>query len=303
MRYFLLAAGALVALSLGAAARAETVVLADGSSLEGQVSTLNGRVTIETADATLTLPAEKVLRVGTASAAAPAAAVAPKAPQTPAPAAAPAAPSRPSGPAPLSRAMAQKIDVAFDAVAPSEAFDYLRQVTNINLVVDNDVRADTRPLTLTLHDVSLASVLDLVKEMTGYTYEMRPGQILFVRGQAAPGAYVARMYDVRDLLVSTEDTGTGALGQGGNGQGTFGTGGGLTTRGSTTGGRGNQGQGLSPQFTPAPGVSPTVSRVGASATGSGPAAGTLTARAQDLGVLITSTCGQGSWAQPAVLVP
>ncbi len=299
MRNSLCAAGVLVALALCAAVRAETVVLADGSSLEGQVSTHNGHVTIVTADATLTLPADRVLRVGTPpAAAAVAAAPAPEAPLAPAPAAPAVAPGRQAGPTSLGRAMAQRIDVAFDVVAPSEAFDYLRQVTNINLVLDTDVRADTRPLNLTLHDVPLAGVLDLMSAMNGYSYEVRPGQILFVRTQAAQTAYVARIYNVTDLLVSTEDTGNGALGQGGTGQGTN-RGGGFSSGLSNTGSRGNQGQGLNPQFAPVPGGSLMVTGAGAG----GPAAGTLTGRAQGLVVLITGTCGGVSWAQPVVIGP
>lgn len=306
MRQFLFVAGVFVALALCAAVRAGTVVLADGTALEGQVSRLNGRVTIVTADATLTLPASKVLRVGKAPAPAPAATPAPEAPQTPAQAKPAAAPSRPSAAPSLARAMGRKIDVAFDSVAPSEVFDYLRQITSINLVVDSDVRADTQAVTLNLHDVTLASVLDLLKEMNGYTYEVRPGQILFVRKHATSGAYVMRVYNVTDLLLSTEDTGTGPLGGNANGQGAFGTGS-STTRGSSTGSRGGLGQGLNPQFAP---VQSGATIVGAGAyggygsySGNGPVTGTQPARAQDLAVLIANTCGRGSWAQPAVIVP
>ncbi len=309
MRQLMFAAGVFVALALCIAARAETVVLADGTSLEGQVSTHNGRVTIVTADGTLTLPADKVRLAGKAPAPKPAVAPAPKAPQTPAPAAPAAAPG-PKAPQPaaapsLARAMGQKIDVAFEGVAPAEAFDYLRQITNLNLVIDSDVRADTQTVTLNLHDVPLAGVLDLLKEMNGYTYELRPGQILFVRKQAAPGAYVMRIYNVTDLLVSTEDTGTGPLS--GNGQGAFGTGG-SNTRGSNTGGRSSLGQGLSPQFAPTPAGAATITGTGANggsgpSAGNGPYAGTLPARAQDLALLIANTCGRGSWAQPAVIAP
>ncbi len=202
--------------------------------------------------------------------------------------------------------MGQKIDVAFESVAPAEAFDYLRQITNMNLVIDSDVRADTQTVTLNLHDVTLASVLDLLKEMNGYTYELRPGQILFVRKHATSGAYVMRVYNVTDLLLSTEDTGTGPLGGNANGQGAFGTGR-STTRGSSNGSRGGLGQGLNPQFAP---VQSGATIVGAGAyggygsySGNGPVRGTQPARAQDLAVLIANTCGRGSWAQPAVIVP
>jgi hypothetical protein len=284
MKHIVFALVALVALSLGARVRAETVVLADGSRVEGQVRELNGRVTIESSTGTLTLPADKVLRVETAPAPA-AAAPAPEPAQPPA--AAPAQPRAGSATS-LEQALGRSIDVNFDSVAPAEAFDYVRQVSGINLVLDNDVRADTRPVNLRLHDVSLVNVLGLLAEMNGYAYETRPGPILFVRTKTAASTYIVRIYPVTDLLVSTEDTGAGLGTQGSFGQGTGNTNAGLSTRGSSAGNVSNRNTNLNPQYGPAGGA-PVI-------TSTSPLTDVLTGRAQDLILLIEGACGQGTWA-------
>jgi hypothetical protein len=289
MRHILCAAALLVAVVLSASARAETVVLADGSALQGKVSTLNGLVTIETAEATLTLPAGKILRVVGAADAVPAKtrAVAPK-PAAPAVAAPGSAPA----PTPLARALASKIDVNFAGASPVDVFDYLRNVAKINVVLANDVRADTRPITLTLHGVSLADVLAVLSETNGYSYRQEPDQVLFVGGKSGPATYVMRMYDVTDLLLSREDTGAGP-----GGGGVFG----LSSSSNTglSGGGSNLGSsngGVSPQYAPFSAGAPTI-------RGTAPASGVQAVRAQDLASVIATTCGRGSWAHVGAVAP
>ena len=227
MRHILFAAGLLAALALGAVASAETVVLVDGTALEGQVSTLKGRVTIVTDDATLTLPADKVLQIGRAPVAEPARprhrSRRPPSPRSLRRLRPPPRPRRrvPSvGPTPLLQALARRIDVNFDGTPPAEVFDYLQQASNINLVIDPDVRASTSNISLTLRNASMASVLDVLGKWYGYSYEVQPSHILHVRSGKGPGRYVLRVYDVRDLLLSREDTGAGAGTQGAGGSNT-----------------------------------------------------------------------------------
>ena len=282
MKRILTVAGVAAALFLFHGVRAETVILADGSRLEGQVQVAGGQVTIATREATLTLPVSRVMGIEAACAAPTPAAPQAAAPMAPAAPAAPVVPAvvQTSGPPPLARALATRTDVSFDGVSPDEAFDYVRQITGMNLVLSNDVRRDTTPVYLRLHDVTVATVLETLGDLNGYAYDQRHGEILVARMRATGPSLSLRSFNVRDLLVSTEDLGSNLSGNGNGGGG--GSGVSLGTSSSSSSGSGRS-QGASPQF-------------GGSA-GGGATPDSLFFRSQDLAQLIMQTCGDGTWAQ------
>jgi len=304
VKRYLLAGAVLAGLLLGSGVQADTVFLADGSRVHGQVKVAGGRVAIRTADATLTLPSRRVSRIVPgyvpARDAGPQAQqpaeeqkeqASERAPSTLAPAS--PAPRQAAGPPSLIGALSEVIDVDFDGVPPDEVFEYVRQVTNMNLVLDNEVRRDVQAVHMRLRDVSVARVLDLLRELNGSSYTVRPGEILFVR-MSRPGAgYVVRIYPAMDVLVSTEDTGQGNRGgYGSGGQDFSGSSSGPGGRGSGSGSRGGRGRGdVSPQFG-------GNSVGGAALRGVGGTETELSARAKDLIELMRQTCGQGNW-QPA----
>ena len=290
MKRILVVAGVLAVLSLTHAVRAETVILADGSRIEGQVQVAGGQVSITTQGATLTLPASRVIGLErAAAAAAPVAPLAPAAPKVAAPPAASVVPAAApvSGPPPLGQALAMRTVVAFDGASPDEAFGYLRQITGMNLVLSNDVRRDATPVYMRLHDVTVATVLNMLADMNGYAYEQKPGEILFAGMKSAGTGYVMRVYQVRDLLVSTEDLGSSLSGTNG-GQS---NGGGNANLGRSNTSGANRSQGPSPQFAAPSSGSATISGAGTSSITGAAVPDGLLSRAQDLALLIIQTCG------------
>jgi hypothetical protein len=280
---------------------ADTVVLTDGARLAGRVSRNGREVTIRSGSGTLALPLWRVARIEPDSAgvatqgpgAAPAAEAAAAAPEAHQPAE--AVPARPGPPA-VADVLKRRIDIDFQDAPLADVLKFVREVTDVNMAVAPEVRADLAPVTLRLRNMPVETILDLILEPRGYGYSVRPGEVIYVR--AAPGErdYVLWIYDVRDLLVSTQDRGVG--GQAGlGGQGALGgIGGGTGGQGLLGSGRANAaGQ---PQF--APGAGAGGLQLGAQPQGvQGGLSRPLSARAGDLVLLIKATCGEGTWMDPA----
>lgn len=275
-----------------APAGADTVFLTDGTELTGEVQTAHRQVTVRTEDGVLTLPAWRVARVES-----PGGAAAPSGP--PQREAAPAAggegavaerPVQPAaagtgGPPRVQDVLASRMSVDFDGVPLHDALAYIHEVTGVNMALSSDVGADTAPIYLHVKQVRLETILELVLKPRGFVCSVRPGEILYVSIGPA-GDLVPRVYEVTDLLLSTEDRGTGQAAAGGQGRGTAGA--------SVTGGAG----GLSPQFT---GASRNVRTVNAGGNGRGAGYGymsSISSRAENLVFMIKGTCGPGTWMDP-----
>jgi len=268
-------------------AEADSVFLRNGTRLAGEVDTARGEVTVKTEDGVLTLPAWRVARVEWADALA---VPSPQLAASPAPAAssevrAPRGPSgpavaQPSGPPRVKNVLATKMSVDFDGVSLHDALEYVREVTGVNMALSSDVRADAEPIHLHLKQVRLETILELILEPRGFSYTVRPGEVLYVRAGAA-GDLVPRVYEVTDLLVSSEDRG---LGQQGAGRGS----GAAAGRGTTAG--------LSPQYAGTSRNAGTVS--GGRNAQYGGNVSSISSRAENLVFLIKGTCGHGTWMDP-----
>jgi len=172
------------------------------------------------------------------------------------------------------------MSVDFDGVPLHDALEYVREVTGVNMALSSEVRADTEPVHLRLKQVRLETILELILEPRGFSYTVRPGEVLYVRAGAA-GDLVPRVYEVTDLLVSTEDRG---LGQQAAGRG-----------GGTTTGRGGA-VGVSPQYA---GTSRSARAVSGGRSGQNARyTSSITSRGENLVLLIKGTCGHGTWMDP-----
>jgi len=268
-------AGLLLA-AWAATGRADTVVLTNGARLTGTVTPARNGVSIQSRSGTLTLPSWRIVQVIPGPDAAPSG----RAPEAGTPDQAPAPSGRP-GPARapvVAEAMARRITVDFSGASVYEVLDYIRAETGVNMALAPEVRTTQAPVDLSVRDVPLRNVLDVVLEPTDLGYTVRPGEILFV-GAHAKQELVTRIYPIGDLLVSVEDRG------GDEGSGT-----------SSTGSRSRTAR--NPQY--------ASSRRGARATSSGGSANgddsdgwtPRTARAENLILLIKSSCGHGTWEDP-----
>lgn len=212
--------GAMAVCGLATLAAADTVVLRDGARVKGEVRVGREHVEVSTATGTLSLPKRRVQsiarddekasvrrprkRAETASREEPEGEpVAEREPESPEAAQAGARPE--DGPPAVAEVLEQRIDIEFDGAPVSEVVDFLRQVTGANFVISRRVRRNAEGVHLRLNDVTVRQVLDLLGDSHNLRYETRPGRILYVAQRGTGEGYVLRLYDVRDLLVSSED--------------------------------------------------------------------------------------------------
>ncbi len=202
----------------------------------------------------------------------------------------------------------QVVPMSFDQTSLTEAAAFLRQVTRLNIVVlPSATQQNPSPITLQLDNTTLKSGLDQICAMTDTAWKVEDG-IIKIGSTEALRKYEMRIYNVRDLLVSTEDTGTGNLG--GTGNNTFGGSSGGSGR-TTFGGSNNSNTGgLNGSF-PAQDVQKAQFGLGgssgsssggyggsSSSSGNNNNTNVLAYRAQDLILLIKQSCGLDTWEDP-----
>jgi type II secretory pathway component GspD/PulD (secretin) len=97
----------------------------------------------------------------------------------------------------------QKVSVDFRETSLSDAIDFFRDVTGLNLVVSAGV--DDARVTLKLTDVSVRSALKLMLHPLDLTLTSREGVLVIVPRAEAKRRMTTRVYDVRDLLQQIVD--------------------------------------------------------------------------------------------------
>lgn len=102
---------------------------------------------------------------------------------------------------------AMKVTVDFDGVKLSDAVSYLRDLTNLNFVIDPAVleKEGDFAVRLKLREVSVGSVLKLMLLGREISAVWREGTVLLLPRSKAGGALTMKLYDVRSLLVKLQD--------------------------------------------------------------------------------------------------
>ena len=144
----------------------------------------------------------------------------------------------------IRKALTKPISVGFDEAPLSEAIEFIREYTGVNVVLD-PVGLDTlsldpdTPVTLKLEQVTLKSALRLLLTPLELTYMIRD-EVLFITSlENAESEMVTKVYPVADLVIPP----TSMLMGGGMGGGMGGMGGGFGGQGGGFGGAGNFGGG------------------------------------------------------------
>jgi hypothetical protein len=187
---------------LASAVHAETVVLTDGRTLQGEVRVLAEEVRIDTRYGSLTLPRCRVLRVGAGPA---------DLAQADAHDAVPAQAAMPeevhSGPAvpQMDDPLARPVNVEVRGTPMHEAVPYVADMTGMNLAIQSPVRTDIRTVDMRVREMPAREVLKLMLEPNGYGYCVMPGRILRIGPAASLRDPETAVYDVTDLLVSRAD--------------------------------------------------------------------------------------------------
>ena len=102
-----------------------------------------------------------------------------------------------------------RVSVDFTNTTLEEAINFLRDYTNINIVVDAEVykaqSEDQLKVTLKVKDLLLKSVLKLMLSARELTAMYKEGVILVVPKGKIDKSVTLQLYDVRDLLVKIQD--------------------------------------------------------------------------------------------------
>lgn len=283
--------GVLVFLFCGRA-RADVVVLDNGTTITGKAQITSRAVRIETHTGVLTVPLWRVVRAsaGSVGARSPQAAREPETgatPPTPAGAKAQAEPKMTAGDGVLRAldALESRISVSFTDVPLAEAITYLQEVTGANVSYRmSDLEADDTPVTLNLRDVKVRQVLDLLLEERGLAWSVRE-DIIRIRPGTESQELTMRVYDVRDLLADDEDRLASRT---------------ATARETTSrsGDENGLGQSASDYGSSSSSFSATYGTTGVAGATTLPS---VSERAYSLAVLITETVRPESWARPAVI--
>lgn len=109
----------------------------------------------------------------------------------------------------IARALETKtLSCNFDRAPLAEAVQYVRQVAQVNVVIDSSALEDQPDLTVTLklRKARVADALTLMLELNGLTYLIRDGVVFVTTPDAARSRpTITRVYDVRGLQISLED--------------------------------------------------------------------------------------------------
>jgi len=109
----------------------------------------------------------------------------------------------------LNKLNTMRVTVDFTNTPMEEAVAYLRDYTNINIVIDAEVSKNQTEeqlkVTLRVKDLLLKSVLKLMLTSRELTAMYKDGVVLIVPKGRIDKAVSLQLYDVRDLLVKIQD--------------------------------------------------------------------------------------------------
>lgn len=100
------------------------------------------------------------------------------------------------------------LSVDFQGVSPSEAIDYLRDASGINVVISSGalthLEGEDRLITLKVRDLRLRSILKLLLADLELHAVMKHGVVSIVTEEDVKKNVVLRIFDVRDLQLQIE---------------------------------------------------------------------------------------------------
>ncbi len=99
----------------------------------------------------------------------------------------------------------ETVNFSFEGATMPQALEFIRTLRNINIVIDDKVKADLEaaPVTLTVADLQVSSALDLLLRLAGpdYTYILRDGVVFITNKEGARGKAILRVHSVGDLAL------------------------------------------------------------------------------------------------------
>ncbi len=97
--------------------------------------------------------------------------------------------------------------VQFHAVTLADAVDYLHRLANVNIIILQNAKEGKSDADLTIDQLSLdqpvsvADILRLITDLKGLAWNIENGVVQITTKQAAQGAMIVQLYDVKDLAT------------------------------------------------------------------------------------------------------
>jgi Flp pilus assembly secretin CpaC len=97
--------------------------------------------------------------------------------------------------------------VQFQNVTLTDAADYLHRIANVNIIILQNAKEGKSDADLTIEQLSLdqpvkvSQILDLITDLKGLAWNIENGVVQITTKQAAQGAFVVQLYDVKDLAT------------------------------------------------------------------------------------------------------
>lgn len=109
----------------------------------------------------------------------------------------------------MSKLRTMKVSLDFRETPLQDVIDFIREMTQINFVIDQKVYEEIEPdkltVTIKVDDLELRAALKLMLQMRGLTAVFRDGVLLIVTKKSQEENVFMRIYDVRDLLQPVRD--------------------------------------------------------------------------------------------------
>ena len=103
----------------------------------------------------------------------------------------------------------QRITVDFNGASLDDALNYIRDLTNLNIVVDAEVRTklseDQLKINLKVKDLLLKSALKLMLQAKDLVCSYKEGALVIMPRDKVNASVVTRVYAVQDLLLKIQD--------------------------------------------------------------------------------------------------
>lgn len=99
-----------------------------------------------------------------------------------------------------------KKGLAFRETPLEDAVELLREITNINIVVDPDVyKQNPPPISLSLKNVKVKVALDWICKLADVKYKLMDNAVYITTNEKCPGKTITRIYDLSPFLVKIKD--------------------------------------------------------------------------------------------------
>lgn len=96
------------------------------------------------------------------------------------------------------------VTLSFSDTSLANVISFLQDITGLNIVIDPAVDAEVT-LTLRLRDIVLKNALQLIMDQTGYMYIFKESTIFITESGTVPGQGIFEIYNVSDILAKVQD--------------------------------------------------------------------------------------------------